>query len=129
LATSYLDQKQTKGDEMTETEWAIRNLELDGWFKKDSDYGGMIGEAVKKLLEVHGKEGHSGASHFVTLVLFNKVAQGDALTEEYWQERFNDYNQMARQNGFPEWSEEAFEQQIMKKPKPKSELTDTDRGL
>ena len=32
---------------MTETEWAIRNLELAGLFGKDSDYEGMIGEALE----------------------------------------------------------------------------------
>lgn len=35
---------------MNETEWAIRNLELAGWFKKESDYDGMIGEAMKELV-------------------------------------------------------------------------------
>jgi hypothetical protein len=100
----------------TETEWAIRNLELAGWFGKESDYDGMIGEAVKKLLETHAKEGHSGMSHGLTVALFNKVAKGEALTEEFWQERFDDYNRFARENNFPEWTEESFEQQVMKKP-------------
>ncbi len=84
---------------MTETQWAIRNLELAGFFDKDSDYGGMIGEAVKKLLLVHAEEGHSGASHYQTLKVFNHVARGQALTLDWWMERFDDYNRFAKANG------------------------------
>lgn len=101
---------------MTETEWAIRNLELAGWFKPESDYDGMIGEAVKKLLIEHAKEGHSGNSHFLTLALFNKVAKGEALTLEFWQERFDDYNKLAKEMGGGEWTESEFERIVTKKP-------------
>lgn len=101
---------------MDQTERAIRNLELAGWFKKDSDYGGMIGEAVKKLLIEHQKEGHSGFSHQLAVYLFNKVALDQPLTLEYWQESFDDYNKMAAANNFPPWTEEKFEEIVMKKP-------------
>lgn len=103
---------------MTETEWAIRNLELAGWMDKDSDYDGMIGEAVKKLLIEHSKEGHSGASHYTTVHLFKKVACGEALTMKFWQERFDDYNKFAKENGANPWTEANFEEIVMKKPKP-----------
>jgi len=103
---------------MTETEWAIRNLELAGWMSKDSDYEGMIGEAVKKLLLEHAKEGHSGASHYQTVALFNVVARGDqALTQQFWDEKFKYYNEFAIKNGGGPWTEAEFEK-VLKKPKP-----------
>lgn len=103
---------------MTETEWAIRNLELAGWMSKESDYDGMIGEAVKKLLLEHAKEGHSGASHYTTLALFKLVAEGKtALTQQFWNERFAEYNKLATDHGAEPWSEESFEKTVMEKPK------------
>lgn len=104
---------------MTETEWAIRNLELAGWMSKDSDYDGMIGEAVKKLLLEHAKEGHSGSSHHITVALFKLVAEGKtALTQQFWDERFAEYNKLAIDHGAEPWTEEIFEEIVMKKPKP-----------
>lgn len=93
---------------MTETEWAIRNLELAGFFDEDSDYGGMIGEAVKKLLLCHQAEGHSGASHYQTLRVFNHVATGKALTAQYWDERKAEYDKLAASHGAPPWTDEDF---------------------
>lgn len=101
---------------MSETDWAIRNLELAGYFKDDSDYDGMLGEAVKRLLVCHAKEGHSGMSHQMAVHLFKAVALGEALTMEYWQERFKAMNEFAKENGFDEWTEEAFEKIVCKKP-------------
>lgn len=92
----------------TETEWAIRNLELAGFFSKDSDYNGGIGEAVKELLEVLGKQGHSGASHFQTLRVFNHVAQGKSLTIEHWREKFEDFNNFCKANGGESVTEENY---------------------
>lgn len=107
---------------MTETEWAIRNLELAGFFDKDSDYEGMIGEAVKRLLLCHAQEGHSGASHYQTLRVFNLVANGQqALTQRFWDERFKDYNEFAIKNGGGPWTEAEFEKQVLKKPAPRTE--------
>lgn len=101
---------------MTETEWAIRNLELAGWCEPESDYNGMIGAAVKNLLLTHQREGHSGNSHYTTLALFGAVARGEALTLKYWQERFDDYNNLARANDMPEFTEASFEEIVCKKP-------------
>jgi len=101
----------------TETDWAIRNLELAGLFDKDSDYDGMLGNAVKRLLETHQKEGHSGASHYRAIALFYKVAKGEALTLRFWQEKFEAYNKMAELNSCKPWTEESFEEIVMKKPK------------
>lgn len=103
----------------SETDWAIRNLELAGYFKKDSDYDGMLGDAVKKLLLVHQEEGHSGMSHGITVHLFKAVAMGEALTMDYWKERFNAYNDYAKENGFNQWTEESFDKTVCKKPETK----------
>jgi hypothetical protein len=100
-----------------ETEWAIRNLELAGWLKKDGPYDGMIGEAVIKLLKEHQKEGHSGMSHSITVSLFKSVAFGEALTMEFWQEKFDAYNEWAKTEGQKKWTESNFEEIVMKKPK------------
>lgn len=107
--------------QMSETDWAIRNLELAGLFDKDSDYEGMLGESVKRLLEVHQKEGHSGCSHVAAVHLFKAVALGEALTEEYWREKFNWYNEFSKQEGYEPWTEENFEKIVCKKPKNRRE--------
>lgn len=64
----------------TETERAIKELELAGLFDKDSDYGGMTGNAVKELLEVFQAQEHSGASAGQTASIFSKLATGGVLT-------------------------------------------------
>lgn len=60
---------------------AKKELELAGLFDKDSDYDGMLGDAVLELVKVFSKQGHSGFSAHLTLDLFNKVAQYKPLTE------------------------------------------------
>lgn len=65
---------------MTETDRAIKELELAGWFKSDSAYNGMIGKAVKELLELFQKQGHSGASASITSNVFNQIVMGGILT-------------------------------------------------
>ena len=44
-----------------------------GMYDDDSDYDGMIGEAVEELSAVFGEQGHSGASAGITIGLFNKL--------------------------------------------------------
>lgn len=103
-----------------ETQWAIRNLELAGWFDKDSLYGSMLGDAVKRLLEAHEKEEHSGMSHGLAVNLFKAVALDEPLTMEYWQEKFDAYNEFAKKEEMNPWTEESFENIVMKKPVKKS---------
>ena len=55
-------------------------LELAGLLKKDSDYGGMLGEAVLELLEVFSKQRHSGYSSVATAHIFNKLVNYEPLT-------------------------------------------------
>jgi hypothetical protein len=59
---------------MSLVSYAQRELELAGWFKEDSDYAGMVGPAVVKMVEQFAEEGHSGYSAGLCLALFKEVA-------------------------------------------------------
>ena len=101
---------------MSVREDAKRNLELAGLFSKESDYNGMIGEAVMKLVNTHLDEGHSGMSHEVALLVFNKVIKGQALTTEYWDEKKKALDDFAmREMGEP-WKPELLEEMIGPRP-------------
>lgn len=63
------------------TDHAQKELELAGLFDKDSDYDGMLGEAVLELIELFAKQGHSGMSAALTRELFDKLANFKTLTE------------------------------------------------
>ncbi len=60
---------------------AQKELKLAGLFDKDSDYDGMVGDAVLELVKVFAKQGHSGFSANWTLEVFNKVANYKPLTQ------------------------------------------------
>ncbi len=62
------------------TEHAERELRRAGLFDKDSDYGGMLGHAVMKLVKVFDEEGHSGMSARMAVEIFNRVARYQVLT-------------------------------------------------
>ncbi len=77
---------------MTMTDRAIEELKRAGLFDKETMYGGMIGEAVKELLLVFQKQGHTGYSAEVVAQLFRKLVAGDVLSPltdapEEWMER------------------------------------------
>lgn len=59
---------------------AKKELKMAGLFDKDSDYDGMLGEAVLELVKVFAKQGHSGFSANWTLDVFDKVARYKPLT-------------------------------------------------
>jgi len=61
-------------------EHAKSELTRAGLFDKDSDYAGMVGNAVMKLVEAHASEGHSGFSSSYVLMIFNLVVNFKALT-------------------------------------------------
>lgn len=64
---------------MSLVDHARTELEAAGLFDKDSDYDGMIGESVMKLIEAFADQGHSGFSAEMTLFIFNRVANFKSL--------------------------------------------------
>ncbi len=60
--------------------FAHKELTRAGLFGEDSDYGGMLGEAVMKLVRVFADEGHSGMSAGMAISIFEKVARYEPLT-------------------------------------------------
>lgn len=52
---------------------ARRELEISGLFRKDSDYGGMIGHATLDLVRLFARQGHSGMSAMWVAELCEKL--------------------------------------------------------
>lgn len=61
-------------------EHAEYEMRRAGFYDQDSDYGGMIPEAVIRLVRAHSEEEHSGGSHALTMALFNKVINFKVLS-------------------------------------------------
>lgn len=59
---------------------AEMELRAAGLFDEDSDYGGMLGPSVMKLVRAFAEEGHSGYSAGITIHLFSKVASYQLLS-------------------------------------------------
>lgn len=55
-------------------------LRRAGLFDKDSDYEGMLGQAILKMVKQFAKEGHSGFSAQMAIAIFRKVASFEPLT-------------------------------------------------
>jgi hypothetical protein len=86
---------------MSLTNYAKTELQAAGFFDKDSDYGGDIGEAVMQLIEVFEKQGHSGMSAPYVASIFNKLANFNPLipitgTDEEWGEYRDGFYQNKR---------------------------------
>ena len=60
--------------------FARDELTRAGLFAKDSDYGGMLGDAVMKMVKVFADEGHSGASAGMAISIFERIARYEPLT-------------------------------------------------
>lgn len=60
--------------------FARKELTRAGLFDKDSDYGGMLGDAVMKMIKVFADEDHSGFSAGMAIKIFGKVAAFEPLT-------------------------------------------------
>jgi hypothetical protein len=58
---------------------AKRELEAAGYFDKASDYNGMLGKDVLKLIKVFSDQGHSGFSAGIVSNLFNKLSRFQPL--------------------------------------------------
>lgn len=61
-------------------EHAKRELEIAGLTENDSDYNGLIAEAVLELAKVFDKQGHSGMSANLTADLFSKLAKHETIS-------------------------------------------------
>lgn len=59
---------------MSLVEHAEQELRSAGLCDKDSDYEGMVGEAVLDLVKTFADQGHSGYSAHMTLDIFSRVA-------------------------------------------------------
>lgn len=60
--------------------FAKDEMKRAGLFDADSDYGGMLGESVMKMIDVFADEGHSGFSAGMAISIFEKVARFEPLT-------------------------------------------------
>ena len=59
---------------------AEREMRRAGLYEAEADYGGMIPEAVMKLIRALASDGHSGGSHALVMKIFNRVANFHTLT-------------------------------------------------
>jgi len=64
---------------MNSIDRAKLELQMAGFFDKDSDYEGMIGDAVMQLMQLFVEQGHSGYSAPVVASLFQKLANHEPL--------------------------------------------------
>jgi len=53
--------------------YAYNWLKSRGLFNEDSDYSGMLGEAVLELVKVFSKQGHSGFPAMLTKEMFYRL--------------------------------------------------------
>ncbi len=88
-------------EESNLTRHAKRELRLAGMNKRDSDYGGMLGPAVLRLIKQHSSEGHSGGSHHSVLSLFNRLADFKALTP--LTDNPSEWRDTSKETGRPHW--------------------------
>ena len=68
-------------DESTMTDWARNELQLAGLFDKESDYEGMLGEAVMELMDKFAEQGHSGFSASLVSSIFDRLSHWKPLSE------------------------------------------------
>jgi len=81
------DKAETKAEslkpqetQMSLVDFAKRELDRAGLFDKSSDYGGMMGEAVLKMVEQFADEGHSGFSAGMAISIFSKLSRFEPLS-------------------------------------------------
>jgi hypothetical protein len=79
--------------------FARDELTRAGFFDQDADYGGLLGHAVMKMMEVFSEEEHSGASAALAVSLFEKLARFQPLTPLTGDA--DEWNEVGVQNGRP----------------------------
>lgn len=75
---------------MNYRQFAKEYLDDIGAYDKDTMYGGMLGEAVMKLVETMEGEGHSGNSFAMTVMIFNGLNMAyenpeHKIWQKYWE--------------------------------------------
>jgi len=66
--------KEIKSDKSSPLQtYAYDWLKSRGFFDEDSDYEGMLGEAILELVEVFSRQGHSGFSAGLTKEMFYRL--------------------------------------------------------
>lgn len=84
------------------TDFARYELQAAGLFDKDSDYEGMIGEAVMDLISKFAEQGHSGFSASITREIFDKLSNYKPLSE--LTDNLDEWNDISEaQAGKPGW--------------------------
>ena len=58
---------------------ANKELTRVGLFDKDSDYDGMLGDAVLELITTFANQGHSGMSAEMTIQLFERLSRFEEI--------------------------------------------------
>lgn len=86
---------------MSLSDYARAELQREGLFDDDADYGGMLGQAVMDLIDLFAMQGHSGYSAHLTVELFTRLARYQplsALTDDpaEWGEVMDDLWQSRR---------------------------------
>jgi hypothetical protein len=78
--TWRVENKMAKKKESGLVSYARKELQRAGLFDKNSDYDGILGDVVLRMVRQFSKEGHSGYSAFCAINLFRRVVQYMPLT-------------------------------------------------
>lgn len=70
--------------------FARKWLEKKGFFKEESDYGGMLGKAAMEVVELIARQGHTGTSGPWLIAILGELYKAyddpnDEIWQEYWQ--------------------------------------------
>lgn len=82
-------------------DYAKEELERAGLFSKDSDYEGMLGDEILKIVKVFAKGGHSGGSAAVTTAALEKLLRYQPLTPLTSDP--SEWNDVSKETGRPLW--------------------------
>ncbi len=78
--TLAMEDTETYAELRTLVEHTKDELERAGLFDEDSDYGGMLADAVMAIMKVFAKQGHSGFSAAMCRELFHRLSNFETLT-------------------------------------------------
>lgn len=86
---------------MSLTDFAYNELRHAGLFDEDSDYGGMIGDAVMELVQAFADQGHSGGSASIVLHCLSKLLAYEPLGPLTGEE--SEWIDISQEMGYPLW--------------------------